>query len=435
MRIELFPATTKGYYRLESFNYKEAENFAKQTCCPACGTANDFKVIAMMGGRTSSDALKLVCCRSCGQITYDRLPLDPWLDHFYGKVFDQVSQQWTFQASEGDFKAPWGSFDHIRDLGLPLESRILDFGCGYGTGLTNLRRLGYENFYGVEVGERRAGAAKKQFPGRVICGSVTEAKQLVEQDGPFDLIVLHHVVEHLRDPFEILSKLVSLLDDKGILAVAVPEIYAESPIHLPLYFPHLHHFNTTSMMRLMKRLGLSAFRWTQSQPQLAVVGSRDPDWKPDPSRFSNTEPSIDDAFTGEVSRFVEAPWRQLSSAGVNHLSYFHPWMAPGYPSGFQATDRRILSWTNVGRSALIPLNILNQKLGDKRDRFAIRATLKIARMSCGLMYRSFFKVTRALIKRETLINSEVIGFVPVDSADGNIPWLTMSDDAIPVLVK
>jgi 2-polyprenyl-3-methyl-5-hydroxy-6-metoxy-1,4-benzoquinol methylase len=437
MKVQLFPATTRGYYRLESFSHMEAAQFARQIVCAACGCDSESEVLAFLGGNTLSESLKLVCCRRCGHISYDRLPAASWLDYFYSRVFEQAAPQWTFRPSQvrPSDPAPWGSLDHVQDLDLPRDSKILDFGCGYGLGLKHLQKLGYTNVFGVELGERRAEVAKLYLKDRVKCGSLPEAEELARENGMFDLIVLHHVLEHLRDPYRVLTKLASLLTPGGVIAVAVPEIYSESPVHLPLYFPHLHHFNTTSMMRLMSRVGLMPYRWTRSKPQLAVVGSPDATWSPSADAFCAEDLPIDEDFTKGVRQFVGLPWQEQQSAGPIHVSYFHPWMNPEHPSGFQRSDPRLIRWINLGRTVMLPMLALDRKFGPVQTRFLARALFKVVRKACGSAYQAFFKVARMIIEKDTIINSEVVGFTAVGPTDTGVPWLTMPNGDVPVLVK
>jgi 2-polyprenyl-3-methyl-5-hydroxy-6-metoxy-1,4-benzoquinol methylase len=421
MKARLFPITTSGTYRLESFSQQEAERFVEQKLCPACGLEGTWGVLVMMGGSTAEKALKLVQCRNCGHVTYDRLPTEGWLEHYYSEVWDQASRKVpaSMVRLKPGYDPPWGPWDHFGDLKLPVESRILDFGCGYGSGLLYLKKQGYENIYGVEMGSHRADVAGRHFPGRVRHGAVSEARKIVDESGPFDAIALHHVTEHLRDPFEMISELVSLLKPDGIIAIAVPEIFAESPLHLPLYFPHLHHFNTASMMRMLRRAGLTPYRWTKSRPQLAVVGSRDAQYKP-PVAYSAEEPEITDEFLNSIARFISAPWRAAPSTEDVYLSYFHPWMSPQNPDGFQQLKRRVVSWLNVGRYTVFPLLNIERRIGLDRRK---------------LIYRTFFKGARGVLGQGAIISNEVIGYRPLDRTENDVPWLTVENGDIPVIVK
>jgi 2-polyprenyl-3-methyl-5-hydroxy-6-metoxy-1,4-benzoquinol methylase len=421
MKARLFPITTSGTYRLESFSQHEAEKFVRQETCPACGVAAEFQVLVMMGGRTAEESLKLVQCRGCGHVTYDRLPTEEWLEHYYSDVWDQASRKVpaSMVRLKPGYDPPWGPWDHFGDIGLAKESRVLDFGCGYGSGLLYLKKQGYENIYGVEMGSHRADVANRHFPGRVRHGALAEARKIVEESGPLDAVALHHVAEHLRDPFGMLTEMKALLRPGGLVVIAVPEIYAESPLHLPLYFPHLHHFNTASMMRMLRRAGFTPYRWTKSRPQLAVIGSLDPEFKP-PEAYSADEPEITDEFLAGVAQFISAPWKKAEDSESVYLTYFHPWMAPKHPTGFQQLGRRVVSYLNVGRYTVFPLLSLERRIGLDRRK---------------VIYRTFFKGARSLLGQGAIVSNEVIGYRPLDPTENDLPWLTMENGDIPVIVK
>lgn len=421
MKTRLFPITASGIYRLESFSSKEAKTFVEQKSCPACGDEGTLSALVMMGGSTAEESLKLVYCRSCGHVTYDRLPTEAWLEHYYSEVWDQASRKMpaSMVRLKPGYDPPWGPWDHFGDLNLPPDSRILDFGCGYGSGLLYLKNKGYQNIYGVEMGSHRADVAERHFPGRVRHGALAEARKIVEESGPFDAVALHHVAEHLRDPFQMTSDLISLLKPNGMIIIAVPEMYAESPLHLPLYFPHLHHFNTGSMMRMLRRAGLTPYRWKKSRPQLAVIGSLNPQYEP-PEDYSAEVPEVTEQFLQGIEQFISAPWRKRASADKVYLNYFHPWMSPKHPGGFQQLGDKVVSWLSLGRFTLFPLLDLERRIGLDRRK---------------IMYRAFFKSARRLFGPEAIISNEVIGHKPLDQTEEDLPWLTLENGDIPVIVK
>ena len=87
-------------------------------------------------------------------------------------------------------------------------------------------------------------------------------------DGPFDVITLWDVVEHLADPHAVLSGLASSLSDDGILIAKVPTFGHLSP-RLSAKMPrvsgallgapgHVQYFTPQSLRRLVRRAGLHA---------------------------------------------------------------------------------------------------------------------------------------------------------------------------------
>jgi SAM-dependent methyltransferase len=72
----------------------------------------------------------------------------------------------------------------------------------------------------LEIAKARPGNRRVQF-----VHSLFEDLSLVDQ---FDVIVMHHVLEHIEDPLTILKKLHALLSPRGLLAISVPNAHALS---------------------------------------------------------------------------------------------------------------------------------------------------------------------------------------------------------------
>ncbi len=101
--------------------------------------------------------------------------------------------------------------------GLPPAARVLDVGCGRGTILSALARLGYEA-HGLE----RDLEATRGVTGDVhirVADHLTDAAYPPEH---FQLVVLWHVLEHISDIRETLTEINRLLVPGGRLVVAVP---------------------------------------------------------------------------------------------------------------------------------------------------------------------------------------------------------------------
>lgn len=95
----------------------------------------------------------------------------------------------------------------------------------------------------------------------------------------------------------------------------------------------------------------------------------------------------------------------------------------------------MIRWINLGRFAMFPMLALDRRFGPAQTRFLARAFFKIVRMTCASTYRAFFSVARMIVEKDTIINSEVIGFMPVGQTETDVTWLTMANGDVPVLVK
>ncbi len=100
---------------------------------------------------------------------------------------------------------------------LPPETRILDAGCGDGFFLCVLRDLGFTEVLGIDVSERRVEDCRRK-------GLAAEVRSVEETAslGPFDLVLLMDVLEHVPDPGAALGACRSALRPGGQLYLNVP---------------------------------------------------------------------------------------------------------------------------------------------------------------------------------------------------------------------
>src|SRR5579872_6374503 len=98
----------------------------------------------------------------------------------------------------------------------PEAERVLDCGCGTGKNGQYFLARG-ASLFGITISQQEALAANIHFP--VV---VADMERGLPLHGRFDLIVMSHVIEHLRDPRNALRDARALLEDRGFLLVALP---------------------------------------------------------------------------------------------------------------------------------------------------------------------------------------------------------------------
>ena len=147
---------------------------------------------------------------------------------------------------------------------IPHGSKVLDIGCGTGS-LTIAATRGLEaRVLGVEPDPRRAELARSRGI-EVVCGSAD--RELLEKHGPFDIVILSDVLEHLAEPSELLRELAGALRPRGKVLASVPNV-AHWTVRLRLlagkfdYQPagimdatHLRWFTAYSLRMLFARCG------------------------------------------------------------------------------------------------------------------------------------------------------------------------------------
>jgi SAM-dependent methyltransferase len=105
-------------------------------------------------------------------------------------------------------------FDWLADMHLTTDSRIVDVGCGGGELLLKMRRDGFRRLSGLDP-----------FVTETIqhAGGVTVHKRgLAEDEGRYDLIMLHHSFEHMPDPVSTMAEIARHLTPAGRALLRLP---------------------------------------------------------------------------------------------------------------------------------------------------------------------------------------------------------------------
>ena len=109
---------------------------------------------------------------------------------------------------------PGAAYHHwLRHSGVGVDSAILDVGCGAGKLLHKLRNDGFRDLHGVDPYL----PAEVHEPGLRIV-----RRQVSEMDGAYDLVMLHHSLEHIPDQVQALREAARLARPTGTVLVRIP---------------------------------------------------------------------------------------------------------------------------------------------------------------------------------------------------------------------
>jgi SAM-dependent methyltransferase len=204
-------------------------------------------------------------CDGCGLLQIDSIPEQTRLDSYYRDTYRSGGAWSSTDLSTFPFDNTWYLsrgrslrlfVDELAALPSGGHPRLLDIGAGFGHVLHAFR----ESHPEVELTAaepdphcapflQRCGAEFVQTQ-----GDSTRDIEALGRRGPFDLLLLTHVLEHLRDPVGSLRSLARLLGSAGVLALEVPNCparYHRQWAHVP----HLSFFDLASLRRCIEAAG------------------------------------------------------------------------------------------------------------------------------------------------------------------------------------
>jgi 2-polyprenyl-3-methyl-5-hydroxy-6-metoxy-1,4-benzoquinol methylase len=149
--------------------------------------------------------------------------------------------------------------------------RMLDVGCGQGDlGAAAKQLLGVKEVVGIEMFEAAAEVARSKLD-QVIVGDV-EHVTLEFPPEYFDCIVCADILEHTRDPWQVLADLRGFLRRDGVLVASIPNLRHIVPI-LKIVFDrfeyqsegvldktHLRFFTLSTMRKMIHEAGFEIFK-------------------------------------------------------------------------------------------------------------------------------------------------------------------------------
>lgn len=167
-----------------------------------------------------------------------------------------------------------GQRDDILTLIPDNISKVLDVGCSTGVLGDQIKRKNNNvEVVGIEFDEKMAKIAKKNLD-KVIIGDI-ENINLADSFPPnyFDCIIFADILEHLKNPWEILKSSAKFLNDRGVVIASIPNVRHYSTITNLLfkgYWPyrergihdrtHLRFFTLRNIRELFQYANLSIER-------------------------------------------------------------------------------------------------------------------------------------------------------------------------------
>jgi SAM-dependent methyltransferase len=260
--------------------------------CPACGSARlfDLDLMPLKRGTDGPETGFVSGCNACGLVFVNPLPSESDQAAFYspdgawhGDRSDDVDAGACPERATRVEGKPHGTswsrmFEPMQHqlsvLAPPRGAAALDFGCGNGKLLDDLKRAGWDT-WGVE-------------PATDLAFDRHHRLDVVPDRPMFDLIVCHHVLEHVTNPLALLRRFAAAARPGGHLLVSVPRLDT-LPIHRDYHYvingrAHITAYTWPCLQGLLARAGwapvapppdrVSKGRGKQTASRLRVIARR-----------------------------------------------------------------------------------------------------------------------------------------------------------------
>jgi len=199
-------------------------------------------------------------CPNCGNIQILEVPAN--IEKYYPTYYTSFTQEVPVLKRKSFFQRMISSIrikrkyrksknhilEYVKPIGLMPNAKILDIGCGQGALICHLFNIGFENISGTDKF-----IAEEIDHGHGVKIAKKDLSEL--PSNTYDLLIMHHVLEHMDGQVDELKQCYRLLKKGGVLLVCIPvlntawDIYQNNWVQLdaPRHFV-LHTVKSINML-------------------------------------------------------------------------------------------------------------------------------------------------------------------------------------------
>lgn len=174
--------------------------------CADCGCLQIEEIPEEMARYYPSDYLSFGAPVFFKKVTRFKSFLKARLTDYYSIKFNLVGYLLSFYYKN--------EFPFINQGIVTRNSKILDIGCGTGKLLLTLQRHGFKNLTGIDPYNEDTIFYENNL--------TIYKSTIFELNGEFDFIMLHHSIEHMESPADVLKRLKSMLTRNGTILIRIP---------------------------------------------------------------------------------------------------------------------------------------------------------------------------------------------------------------------
>jgi SAM-dependent methyltransferase len=219
--------------------------------------------------RGHGESAPSACCPACEKVTA-KTPLEAWHEaslyaceecdlHFWHPVA-MPDASWYETAYQGRDQTAMplepGHRFFLSDPKAPKNGRLLDIGCGVGNFLAAARDAGFD-VTGIEMNQNAVRFAREHYGLRNVSIERPEEFLAAHRGAKFDVVTFFEVLEHQENPQGLLEVAKECLNDRGFVALSVPNRNRWQKAPDTLDFPpnHLTRWSPRALRNFLTRNG------------------------------------------------------------------------------------------------------------------------------------------------------------------------------------
>jgi len=215
--------------------------------CPLCKKkSRDFKLWI------KTDEGDIIKCNECG-LGF----LSNEIEYNYTENYNSPSYYKLLIRLQGELSRRYNK--QLKEINkiANKQGKLIDIGCSIGLFLNSATSFGFEP-YGYDINKINLNKAKQFFAINTLLDNYLEDKKYKNL---FDVATMWDVLEHLKDPVEYLSKLISIVKPGGLLVVQCPNMESYEFFKFGNKWnwltpgDHLQFFTTTTLARVVAAAG------------------------------------------------------------------------------------------------------------------------------------------------------------------------------------
>ena len=243
--------------------------------CPVCSSQDIHEVYVGRTTRDPHDSKRWLMnqCSACNLKFLNPQPTWSELQPYYSFKYPAYSRT----LDEEDAVAKAEERREYRGIKILPGLSLLDFGCGAGSFLSVMRKLGFR-VQGIEPSVQGCKVCESEgIP--VFNGTMEEYHQHETGKRKFDIITANHVLEHVPNPVEVLHLMGEMLAPGGLIWIAVPNADCKFAKQLKDRWHstdipyHILQFTPKSFTCAAEKAGLQVHRQYTESPESIVASS------------------------------------------------------------------------------------------------------------------------------------------------------------------